>query len=69
MKYTFETSEKEEAEILLNAFDVKSSLWDFSCWLRDAIKYENLAMDLKTLEAVRKELIEQFKELPDYYIR
>jgi len=69
MKYIFETDEQEEAEVLFNAFAVKSALWDFSSWLRDAVKYDTAGMDFKTLEAVRKELYDNFKDFSDDYIR
>ena len=68
-EYTFKTTDKEDAEIYLNAHDVKLALWEFSCWLRDSVKYESTDLDLKTLENVRNELIGHFEEIPGDYLR
>jgi hypothetical protein len=39
MKYTFETDELEEAQIIMAASDIKTAMWRFDQWLRDQIKH------------------------------
>lgn len=68
MRYTFETEEAEEAEVLLNASDVKLAIWEFSKYLRDTIKYSDRE-DLATFEEIRSRLIGEFEGLQGDYIR
>ena len=69
-EYTFKTTDKEDAEIYLNAHDVKLALWEFSCWLRDQVKYgEFNSTENAVFVHVRDQLIGYFTELPGDYIR